>query len=447
MWSNPTLSQWAQACHGQLVGADFTIGQISTDTRTLKAGDVYVALCGEHFDGHDYIDAALKKGASSLVVNAAIESSVPQLVVSDTTQALGALAGLLRSRFKGQVIALTGSAGKTSTREMLSCILNEIAPTLTTEGNFNNEIGAPKTWFALNESHEQVLLELGANAQGEIARMGAFSSPNISLLLNAAEAHTEGFGGIEGVRLGKGEIISATKSEGVCVLNRDDSAFSQWKTRAEKRRVVTFGEHDNADVRLCSYQHTPKGGEFTLSLPEDERLAIQWPVFGRHMALNAAAAAATAWAAGVSLAAIKLGLSKMRPQPGRLEPVTSCFGGPLIHDAYNANPFSMRSAIDLLSQLSSHTILVAGEMGELGDHSAQMHAEVGQYAQGKVTQLLAVGERAKPMADAFGSESFIDIDAVVEQLKTVATAKTAVLVKGSRSAGLERVVNALKGEQ
>lgn len=444
MWSDPRLSQWAQACQGTLLGSDAVVGEVSTDSRTVGKGDVYVALQGEYFDGHHYIPTAIHKGASAVVVQAEQKDCpVSQIVVDDTRKALGYLAALLRETFTGQVIALTGSAGKTSTRGMLQHIFEQQPGLLATSGNFNNDIGVPKTWFELNSSHQRVLLELGANHIGEIAWTAGFSRPHVSLLLNASEAHSEGFGGLEQVRHAKGEILAGTDPEGGCVLNRDDPAHQYWLKVAGDRRVITFGQHSRADVCLLSFNTTSNGSEFTLSLPDGD-ISVSWSMLGRHMALNAAAAAATAWLAGVSPLDIAEGLSHMRPEPGRLEPLPSQHGGILIHDAYNANPASVKAAIDVLAELGEDTLLIMGDMGELGEDAVNCHREVGRFARGRLAGLWALGPLSAHSAEAFGGRHFESLETLMAALPSRLTETTAVLVKGSRSAGMERVVETLR---
>lgn len=443
MWTEPRLSQWAQAADGRLQGDDLSVVRVSTDSRATQHGDIYVALKGEQFDGHAYVEAALKEGAVAVVVEQPMPVDVPQLIVPDTRLALGQLAGLLRQAFIGQVIALTGSAGKTSTRAMLQRIFDQEPGLLATEGNFNNDIGVPKTWYRLNAEHRRVLLELGANAQGEIAWTAGFSQPHISLLLNASEAHAEGFGGLEGVRLAKGGIISGTRPDGLCVLNRDDPAFAQWQQRAGERRVISFGESPEADVRLVEYTITASGSAFRLALPDTD-IEVRWSMLGRHMALNAAAATATAWAAGVSQQAIVTGLAQMQPEPGRLHPLPSVHGGLLVDDAYNANPASVRAAIDVLAGAADDSLLVLGDMAELGAEASALHAEVGHYAQGRIAALWTLGTLSAAASKAFGGQHFDSLERLVAALPSRLTEQTAVLVKGSRSAGMERVVDALR---
>ena len=444
MWSNPTLSQWAKACQGELRGADATVGEVSTDSRTVATGDVYVALRGDYFDGHNYSATAVHKGALALVVEQPLEDCpISQVVVPDSRKALGHLAGLLRNAFTGQVVALTGSAGKTSTRAMLQRIFSQQPGLLATEGNYNNDIGVPKTWFRLTDQHQRVLLELGANAVGEIAWTAGFSRPHISLLLNASEAHAGGFGGLEKVREAKGEIVEATDREGGCVLNHDDPAYQAWLKRAGDRRVITFGVHSRSDVCLIDYKVGVSGSSFALSLPDGD-ISVDWRMMGRHMALNAAAAAATAWLAGVSPLDIAEGLSQMRPEPGRLEPVASAHGGLLIHDAYNAAPAAVKAAIDVLAEQGNDSLLVLADMGELGDLAETLHREVGHYARGRIGELWTLGTLSRHTADAFGGRHFESLDALMAALPSRLNETTAVLVKGSRSAGMERVVETLK---
>ncbi|WP_320823453.1 UDP-N-acetylmuramoyl-tripeptide--D-alanyl-D-alanine ligase [Reinekea sp.] len=444
MWTNPTLSEWALLCAGRLLGDDAVVSDISTDSRSLKEGDIYVALTGPFFDGHNYISTAVYKGARAIVVDHPIaDLAIAQLVVPDTKRALGFLAGLLRDRFSGQVIALTGSAGKTSTRAMLANILGLQPGLLSTEGNFNNDIGVAKTWFRLTDRHQRVLLEFGANAPGEIDWLGSISRPHFSLLINAGAAHTEGFGGLDGVRDAKGEIIDRTDIEGGCILNHDDPAITNWLKRAGDRRVISFGKHTDADVCLLAFTSTGEGSDFTISLPDGD-ISVSWSMLGRHMALNAAAAAATAWLAGVSSLDIAEGLSAMKPEPGRMEPVESNHGGALIHDAYNASPVSFRAAIDVLADIGGDTLLIAGDMAELGIDSAAYHREVGQYARGKIGGLWTVGEQAGQISAASGGHHFNSIAELLAVLPARIDHETTILVKGSRSSGMERVIDALR---
>lgn len=444
MWSNPTLGQWAAACQGQLLGDDRVIAKVSTDSRTVNTGDVYVALVGDLFDGHSYIPTAIHKEAAAIVVHQAVaDCPVPQVVVDDTRKALGHLAGLLRTAFDGQVVAITGSAGKTSTRSMLQHIFDQQPGLLATRGNFNNDIGVPKTWFRLDDRHQRVLLEMGASGIGEIEWMTRFSRPHISLLLNASQAHSSGFGGLEQVRQAKGEILEGTERDGGCVLNHDDPGYQGWLKRVVDRRVISFGQHSRADVCLLSFQASGTGSEFTLSLP-DGNISVSWSMLGKHMALNAAAAAATAWLAGVSPLDIAEGLSQMRPEPGRLEPLGGAHGGTVIHDAYNASPASVKAAIDVLAEQGSDTLLILGDMAELGSESHELHQDVGVYARGRIQSLWTVGPESAVTAEAFGGESFETLRSLLEALPSRLTETTSVLVKGSRSAGMERVVETLK---
>ncbi|MDO7641634.1 MAG: UDP-N-acetylmuramoyl-tripeptide--D-alanyl-D-alanine ligase [Reinekea forsetii] len=446
MLTNLKLSDWALACTGQLIGVDAVIDDISTDTRSINKGDIYVALVGPLYDGHHYLSAAIEKGACAVVVQQLIaDLAIPQLVVSDTKRALGCLASALRDRFTGPVIALTGSAGKTSTRAMLEHILALQPGLLSTQGNFNNDIGVAKTWFRLSDQHLRVLLEFGANAAGEIDWLGSISRPHISLIINAGIAHTDGFGGLDGVRMAKGEIIDTTDITGGCVFNRDDPAFAYWVKRAGKRRTISFGQHLDADVRLLAFTSTGQGSDFSLSLP-DGNIAVSWPMLGRHMALNAAAAAATAWLAGASTRDIADGLGAMQPEPGRMEPVESKHGGALIHDAYNANPVSFEAAIDVMADIGGETLLIAGDMAELGAESLAHHLAVGQYAIGKIGQLWSAGEQASAMSAAFGGRHFKSVVELLAELPATINHNTAILVKGSRSSGMDRVIDALRGK-
>ena len=452
-------------------GADVAIARINTDSRTTASGDLYIALRGERFDGHDFLDEVASKGASAAVVNAADDRALPQLRVDDTRAALGLIARMNRRQFAGPLVAITGSAGKTTTKEMLAAILAQCGPTLATQGNLNNEIGVPLTLLRIAPEHRYAIIEMGAARKGDIAYLCRFAEPDIALLTSALPAHLEGFGDIDTIAHTKGEIFAGLRAHGTAVINVDSDYENLWRTLAGARRLLTFGFKNEAMVTARNIERTANGTRFQLQGPAGNAV-IELQLLGLHNVGNALAAAAAAIAAGASLAAIKQGLQSVQPVAGRLQARAGRSGEIVIDDSYNANPGAVKAAIDVLVDYPQPRRLILGNMAELGADAEQLHLDVAMYAAERgVDELWCVGpfaqkqvqmflNRSKNTHAAFKSLAFENntmlIDALLlesasparkphESASVQRALPATTLVKGSRSAGLETVVAALCG--
>jgi UDP-N-acetylmuramoyl-tripeptide--D-alanyl-D-alanine ligase len=450
MWS---LGPACERVGGRLLGADASFTAVGTDSRADCTGQLFVALRGERFDGHDFVAAAADRGAAAALVDHPLPLDLPQWVVEDTRLALGRLAAAWRERFPGRVVAITGSNGKTTVKEMLAAVLSQAGPTGATKGNLNNDIGMPLTLLSARDERFLVL-EMGANHPGEIAYMTAIGQPEVALITNAGRAHLEGFGSVEGVARAKGEIVQELAADGVFVVPGDSPYTDLWRNLAGTRRVSTFGLDAPADLWAARAEvevRWDREGFRTLFTAHHKGGAehLELRLAGVHNVRNALAASAAALALGVGWEAVRAGLSGLAPVPGRLYP-RARGEWRLIDDTYNANPDSLAAAVAVLTALPGRPWLVLGDLGELGEYSADLHREVGRQARASgVERLLCVGPRAADAAEAFGSgaERFADQAALIAFLRSAMTADTPVLVKGSRSARMEQVVKALCPDQ
>lgn len=446
-----TLAAVAAACGGFLQGEDREFGAVSSDTRTLAAGDLFVALKGPRFDGHDFLEACLRGAAAGAIVSRPVAIVLPQVVVKDTLTALAALAHAWRSQFDIPLIGVAGSNGKTTVKEMTAAILSELGPCLATRGNLNNHIGVPLTLLRIERKHRAAVIEMGANRLGDVAGLAALARPTVGLITNAGAEHLEGFGSLDGVAQGEGEMVAALGPRGTAVINADDAYAPLWRRLATAGRTVTFGLSKQADVRAEEIAQSVAADGFVLRfdlVTQAERRAVRLRLAGRHNVINALAAAAAAQAAGASPDAIVKGLAAVRPVKGRLQRLAGPQGCWVIDDSYNANPSSLRVALDVLQDLEGPKWMVLADMGELGGFAQQSHLEAGALArESGVTRLFAAGPLSAHAAEAFGrdAEWFPDVDALIRRLQTAIEPGTTVLVKGSRVNRLERVVEALTG--
>ena len=445
-----TLSGTAKLLNGHVVGTDARFSSVSTDGRTLSKGDLFVALQGPNFDGHEHLSQAQNKGATAAMVSRQVESGMPQLQVADTRLGLGELAAHWRQASSAEVVAVTGSNGKTTVKEMIAAILSLQGRTLATLGNLNNDIGLPLTLLRLQDEAYAVV-ELGANHPGEIKYLSDIARPNIALLNNAGRAHLEGFGSLEGVARAKAEIISGLAKDGVFVFNADDQWAELWHELAADRTICTFGLQAEADVSSSEGSiktHWNESGfisRFPVKTPVGE-IEIDLPLAGRHNRMNALAAIAATQLMGVSLQQIREGLMSLQPVQGRLQPLVGVGGVCIIDDSYNANPDSLAAAIAVLATAPGRRFLVLGDLAELGSKSEQMHEMLGQQAcQAGIENLYCLGELSGATARGFGvgAEFFRNHNALINALKKQLTEGDTVLIKGSRSARMELVVNAL----
>ncbi len=428
-------------------GNDVTVSGIAIDSRRVQAGDLFVALPGTRVDGHDFLADAAARGATAALVSRPQESPLPQLVCDDVLATLGKLGACNRRAFTGPVLGITGSCGKTSVKGMLSTVLARQSAVLATAGNLNNEIGVPMTLLRLSPDYGVAVVEMGARGVGHIDYLCRLAMPDIAMLLNASPAHLDGFGSLQAVADAKGEIFDRLSAQGTAVINIDSPFAEAWQARAQTTgaRVISFGLHAPASVTADAVELAPDHCRFRLRHAGRE-VAVRLPVPGEHSVSNALATAAAALACGLSLDDIAAGLADVQAVAGRLQRRAGRDGISLIDDAYNANPASVRAAIDVLRQCDGPRVLVLGDMLELGEQTQRAHSEVGRYARDSgIEQLVAVGDAARAAGEAFGAGAHCfasNADAIAATAAWSRGAST-VLVKGSRGAAMEQILAAL----
>jgi UDP-N-acetylmuramoyl-tripeptide--D-alanyl-D-alanine ligase len=444
-----SLVDFSEAMSGQLIGADVEFGTVSIDSRTCAAGNLFFAIEGDRFDGHDFLQAAIKQGAVAVVVSKPTELPVPQILVKDTLQALQAAAAAWRRNFSIPIVAVAGSNGKTTTKGMIAAILERRGPCLATKGTLNNHIGVPLTLLGLTERHVSAVIEIGANHPGEVATLARWVRPTIGVVTNAGAEHLEGFGSIEGAARAEGELFEVLSDSAVAVINADDPYAALWQQMNHAGTVLSFGQNPNSDVTLRGEVHRVEvpqpHQEFELVCPQGVA-TIELRLVGRHNIQNALAASAAASAAGCAVTEIASGLAHIVPVKGRLELKRACSGACIIDDTYNANPSSLDAALSVLSGLDADRWLVLGTMGELGASAVDAHRVAGINARlAGVTRLFAIGELTDEAVRAFGTGAmwFESLDALQAKLRAALHADVTVLIKGSRVNRLERVVESL----
>ncbi|SDX06967.1 UDP-N-acetylmuramoyl-tripeptide--D-alanyl-D-alanine ligase [Thiocapsa roseopersicina] len=454
MWS---LAEAVARAGGRLEGEDRRFVSVGTDSRADCSGQLFVALRGERFDGHDHVAAARAAGAVAAMVDHPLPVDLPQWIVEDTRSGLGALAAAWRDLFPGRIVAITGSNGKTTVKEMVAAILGQVGSVRATRGNLNNDIGMPLTLLSARDE-AFLVLEMGANHHGEIGYMTDIARPDVALITNAGRAHLEGFGSVDGVARAKGEIARGLPTDGVFVFAGDSPYADLWRELAEDRRVLTFALEDPADLRedlqadlradrsQIRVEWTEAGfGTHVVAHHDGKAIPIDLRLAGEHNARNALAAAATALALGIAPGAIQAGLATLMPVKGRLYP-HRCGEVGVIDDTYNANPDSIAAAIQVLAGLSGRRWLVLGDLAELGPEADALHREIGERARDAgIDRLFSVGVLSMSATSAFGdgARHFTDQGDLVRALRTALSAGDRILVKGSRSARMEQVVEAL----
>ncbi|WP_428355458.1 UDP-N-acetylmuramoyl-tripeptide--D-alanyl-D-alanine ligase [Methyloprofundus sp.] len=446
-----SLNEINATLQGQLLGADVLVSGVSIDTRTLSSGDLYIAISGAQFDGHDFIAQAEKNAAIALIVEKKVVSDLPQIIVDDTRFALAELAGALRDKLQLKVCAITGSNGKTTVKEMVAAILAVNYQVLFTLGNLNNDFGVPLTLLRLNKQHQFAVIEMGANHSGEIAYTSHYARPDVAVINNVGPAHIEGFGSIAGVAEAKAEIIQSLSAEGTAILNADDRFFEHWCAIAGQRKVISFGFSVTAEVRaekiVTELQDQQFKTRFEL-VHAGHKIPVELALAGEHNVKNALAASAACIALGIKLEQIQAGLACVEAVNGRLQLLATETGIRLINDTYNANPASLVAALEVLKQCPGESWLALGAFGELGAESAQIHSEMGrQIKQAGVQRIFATGVMAENSVKAFGvgADYFATQEELIEALKKQITPKQILLVKGSRAQKMEVVVNAILG--
>lgn len=452
------LSETAKVLEADILGKDAEFFGVGIDSRSIAPGELFIALKGEKMDGHDYIQKALEKGAVGAIVAkghvdtaASFEGAFSKcgfIPVSDTHQALMALARYYRQQFQIPLIAVTGSAGKTTTRALLDSIFSQAGSVLASIKSFNNNIGVPLTLLRLNPSYDFAICELGANHAKELSELTALVRPKVAMITNAAAVHLEGFGSLEGVARAKGEIYEGLSEDGVAIINADDHFADFWRDLVKGKNILTFGIQKPADVRAENIQLNAKiQPEFDLILP-NERAHVKLQLIGEHNVGNALAAAAAGYALGLSMAQIKAGLEEASGEEKRMCELRGVNGALLIDDSYNANPLSVSAAISVLAQRKGNSILVLGDMKELGEEAADFHKAIGEKAKAlQVNKLYTYGDLTRHTTAAFGDNAFHfeNRDHLIAELKKILKAGDTVLIKGSRSMEMDLVTKALKG--
>lgn len=445
MFNAEQLTSALGDCLQSSIPSDVIVCNISTDTRTISEGDMFVALSGERFDGHHYIDMAIQHGAAVVMVEHEQTLDIPQILVSNTRLALAKLATFIRKEFVsqgGKVVGLTGSVGKTTNKQMLASILSQQGKTHATKGNLNNDLGVPFTWFDLPTDACFAVIEMGANHQGEIDYLSKITQPQVAMITNAGEAHLEGFGGLNGVAKGKGELFSNLRAGDTAVINADDTYADYWRNLiTDGVAIKTFSLKDaNADVFASNV--ADDGSQFTLNTSY-ESITVKLPTLGMHNVINALGCACCALALGVAPTQIATGLAQFTNAKGRLQ-TTQIGNLTIIDDSYNANPMSMRASADILSSQNSYNIMVVGDMAELGTDSRNLHAELGKTLTDKADHFLCLGNFMQAFAEQNDkAEHFSDIELLNSKLLNIIQTKNnvTILVKGSRSMAMERVIH------
>jgi len=443
---NSTLSSAAASMQGVLHGGDRTFNGVSTDTRTVRSGELFFALTGPNFDGGEFVAEAAAKGAAGAVVTQRADCNISQITVDDTKAALGRLGSTWRQQHPVTVVGVTGSNGKTTLKEMIAACLAQSAATIATAGNLNNDIGVPLMLLRIDASHRFAVIEMGANHGGEIAYLTGLALPDVVVITNAGPSHLEGFGSLRGVAEGKGEILQGAKRPRCAVLNADDDYFDYWMSLVNDVEVLSFGLAETAAIRASRIDSGKDGSTFSLQLP-GAAIDVQLPLAGLHNVRNACAAAAVATALEVAPDDIQAALESIVPVSGRLQPTAGLNGASLFDDSYNANPVSVAAAGEFLAGLPGESWIVLGDMGELGDDAEKLHRELGvRLREQGVDRLFATGDLSRATVAGFGAAGqwFADVDELVDAVGAHLTGAVNVLVKGSRAARMERAVARLR---
>jgi len=442
----------ARVLHADWCGEDVLFTGVSTDSRSVKSGDLFIALSGKNFDGHKFVAQAKDRGAVAAMVNQESDikknqdSKIPMIIVKDTLLGLGRLAAYWRGCFDIPLIAVTGSNGKTTVKEMIALILLQLVgkdsnKVLATTGNLNNDIGVPKMLLQLCKQHKYAVIEMGMNHSGEISYLTHLAKPSVALITNAGVAHIEGIGSVEAVARAKGEIFEGLDKLGIAVINADDPNVQLWHKLAGSRSVIEFGLSKEVKVGGC-YQLNLTDTKMKLKLP-DGAIEIKLKVPGKHNVYNALAAAAASNAIGISKENIASGLGLFNGVDGRLQQKKCQHDATMIDDSYNANPESVRAALSVLANSPGKKILILGDMGELGDNTVDFHECIGEEARLiGIDRLFTLGELSAHSVKKFGvgAQHFKNIEDLIAAVEAVLAPNVTLLVKGSRFMQMERVV-------
>ena len=442
-----SLSEVAPVLEATLAGkdgGDTIFNGVTTDSRNVAKGQLFVALKGPNFDAHDFAGDVQQAGAAALLVERPLDLPLPQLVVKDSLLALGQLAAYWRSRLSIPVIAVTGSNGKTTVKEILASIFSSLGDTLATRGNLNNHIGVPLTLLSIGKQHKAAIIEMGANHPGEISYLTNIAKPQVAVINNAAAAHLEGFGSLEGVAKAKGEIYEGLDQDGVAIINADDQFAPLWHELTKDRKKLTFGLQNPADI-YCQWTGDSNGNRLQVHTPAGN-FQCTLKLLGKHNVMNAMAATAATVAASIDVQAIADGINSLQAVPGRLQLKPGVNGSRIIDDTYNANPSSLVAGLDVLASCEGKKFLVLGDMGELGDNTIELHQQAGaDAAKLNIDRVFTFGGFSEEATQTFGEngQHFEDVERLVECILPLLASDVTVLVKGSRMMRMERVVEAL----
>ena len=438
-----SLKDIAEILSAEYIGENITVKGLSTDTRTINGGELFLALKGPNFDGHNFIKAALEKGAVACLVQDKVDAE-NVVTTRDTHQALGLLAKAWRKKFNKPVFAITGSNGKTTVKEMIASIASQTQSVMATHGNLNNDIGVPLTLFRLNGSYDAAVIEMGANHSGEIGYLTNIALPDIAVVTNIGSAHLEGFGSIDNTAKAKGEVFQGLSESGTAIINADDKFFEYFKDITSQYNTLSFGLKNKADIS-CLFESGTEGSHLKVTTPKGN-CDIQLKLLGSHNVMNALAAIAASVAADISLEQIVKGLESLEPVSGRLEIKRGLNNSCVIDDTYNANPTSLHAALNVLQCFSGRHFLALGDMGELGDSADGLHVDAGIYAkESGIDSLYSIGKLAAKAAKEFGGNGFCydKHEDMIDALRGELSQDVTLLVKGSRGMHMENIVNAL----
>jgi len=443
------LSKAAASIRGDLAGEDLMFSGCSTDSRRVTDGELFIALRGERFDGHTFVRQAHGNGAAAAMVERAFSdlAAMPLLIVEDTRRAMGRLAGYWRSCFSIPLIAITGSNGKTTVKEMIASILSRDAPVLYTSGNLNNDIGVPMTLFSLDDHHRYAVIEMGANHPGEITLLTRIARPTVAIITQCAPAHLEGFGSVDGVARAKAEIFEGLENGGTAVVNADDDHAQLWRDKSRAFRQISFSMRPDAEIHASDVIFDRETGRCGFMLHAGNmNTTVHLPLPGMHNIQNALAATACCVAVGIGINTIKAGLENVKPIKGRLQIKKGKFGARVCDDTYNANPASLKAALKVVSSYPGRHWLILGDMGELGNAAASMHYAAGEDARSAgFEKLFAIGPLSAQAVAGFGNGAlhFSTAEHLIEVVKSGLSEGIIVLVKGSRAMAMERIVTAI----
>ena len=439
------LLDLANISQGTLRGESSNVESFSIDTRTIKPQEVYIALKGENFDGHLFITEAIKKGASAIVLDRPVECNIPNIIVDDSYKFMNDVAAHNRNYFKGKMVGITGTNGKTTTKQIIANLLNSQGSCHQTIGNKNNQIGVPYSLLTLGNNHDYSVIEMGTSEPGEIKKLNTLVKPDIAAITNVSIGHLDGLRDTESIAIEKGNILNFWNEDGTAILPRDSNFYEYWSNETNAKQIISFGIHDDSDFKVSSIKIDVLNNltHFRLRFDgKEENFSING--IGKHNPLNAALAIAVSILCGVETNSIKNNLTNTQLPERRLDVCKSLKGSILIDDSYNSNPASLRNALDSIDELKRKKLCILGEMKELGSNSQKLHQEMYEYASERVDKILCIGEEWSGCDSSDDLLIFKDHDALYDHLVSIIDNETILLVKGSRSTRMDKIADKLK---